>query len=79
MQASKSQIRAAKVLGIAVDPINDEYADVAARLAATWMPEDGIPSGHTWRSAAKLSDDELVKLLKSELDVLALPRTPDRY
>ncbi len=65
---SKSQIRAAKLAGITV---NDSYADAKKALEAAGLEGDGIPAGYTWRTAAKLSDaDLLAKLAKSE---------PERY
>jgi hypothetical protein len=77
MQVSKSQIRAANLLGVDVDPINDEYPELAARLEAADIAGDGIPAGHTWRSAAKLADAELVKLLREDRDLLDMPMSPD--
>ncbi len=58
---SKSQIRALKVrsLGVATT-----YEQAARILENALLPRDGVPDGYTWRSAAKLSDQELSALLQ---------------
>jgi hypothetical protein len=58
---SKSQIRALKVRGLGVATT---YEQAAAILENALLPRDGVPDGHTWRSAAKLSDQELSALLQ---------------
>jgi len=60
---SKSQKRAMNLLNITAS--GDDYADAKAALEAAGLPGDGLPNGHNWRSAGKLSDDELVKLLNA--------------
>jgi len=57
---SKSQERALRVLGLGEA---DTYPVAREMLATVTANTDGIPTGHTWRSAAKLSDDELVTAL----------------
>ena len=54
---SKSQARAMKLAGL---PAADSYAAAAATLKAAGFEADGIPMGHTWRTAAKLDDSELL-------------------
>lgn len=58
---SKSQIRALKVRSLGVAPT---YEQAARILENALLPRDGVPDGHTWRSAAKLSDQELSALLQ---------------
>lgn len=59
---SKAQRKALDVLGIQYDPrISREYA--AELLTKVGVSGDGVPAGHTWRSAAKLSDEELQRAL----------------
>jgi hypothetical protein len=54
---SKSQKRAMSLLGI-TEP--NYYADAAKALEAKRVEGDGIPAGHSWRTAAKLTDAELL-------------------
>lgn len=58
--ASKSQKRAAALLNIT---IRDSYMYAAETLKAAGVNETGIPAGHDWRSASKLSDSELLAKL----------------
>ena len=53
---SKSQKRALDLLSL---PATDSY-QAAARSLETIARPDGIPQGHNWRTAAKLSDAELI-------------------
>lgn len=53
--ASKSQVRALTLCGLTSD---GTARHAAAVLAAAGFPADGVPAGHTFRSAAKLSDAE---------------------
>lgn len=57
---SRSQRRACTLLNIAHD---QTYHGAATTLSAAGLPADGLPDGHTWRSAAQLSDDALRALL----------------
>ena len=61
--ASKAQSRAMRLLSIESD---GTYEHTSGVLAAAGYPADGVPSQHTWRSAAKLSDTDLVALLRAE-------------
>ena len=54
---SKSQKRAMELLGLASV---DGYSEAASALEAAGCCRDGIPAGQTWRTAAKLSDADLV-------------------
>jgi len=54
---SKSQKRAMELLGLASV---DGYSEAASALEAAGCYRDGIPAGQTWRTAAKLSDADLV-------------------
>ena len=54
---SKSQKRAMDLLGLASV---DGYSEAASALEAARCYRDGIPAGQTWRTAAKLSDADLV-------------------
>ena len=58
---SKSQIRALKIRGLGVVSTYEQAAQI---LENALLPRDGVPDGHTWRSAAKLSDQELSALLQ---------------
>ena len=62
---SKSQERALRVLSLGTA---DTYPAARALLSAQDFAEDGLPTGHTWRSAAKLTDDELVAARSSTRD-----------
>ena len=54
---SKSQTRAMSLLGLVSA---DSYEAAASALETAGYRRDGIPAGQTWRSAAKMSDTELV-------------------
>lgn len=58
---SKSQARALKVKGLGTA---SRYEQASQILENALLPRDGVPSGHTWRSAAKLSDEQLSALLQ---------------
>lgn len=66
---SASQRRAMTVLGIAFD-VNDSHETASRKLEAVNVPGDGIPFGHDWRSAKKLSDPDLVAELKNTKRIL---------
>ena len=59
---SKSQLRAARIAGIAV---GDSYEAAKAALEAAGLRGDAIPAGGTWRTAAKLSDAELIAAIRT--------------
>jgi hypothetical protein len=54
---SKSQTRAMKLAGLASV---DSYEVAAVALETAGYRKDGIPQGQTWRTAAKLSDADLI-------------------
>lgn len=54
---SKSQTRAMKLAGLATV---DTYEAAACLLETARYRKDGIPQGQTWRTAAKLSDADLI-------------------
>jgi hypothetical protein len=54
---SKSQTRAMKLAGISTV---DSYEAAATALETAGYRKDGIPQGHNWRTAAKLTDGELI-------------------
>lgn len=58
---SKSQIRALRVKELGSP---SGYEQAAQILENALLPRDGVPDGHTWRSAAKLSDEQLSALLQ---------------
>lgn len=58
---SKTQIRALRLLGLGQA---ETYSEAADRLEANGFSRDGMPLDHTWRTTAKLSDAELIHLLK---------------
>ena len=60
---SKSQERAIRLLGLANAA---GYAQAAEILEAQGFRRDGLPMNETWRSAAKLSDQELVVKLNND-------------
>jgi hypothetical protein len=75
---SKAQKRAARLLGVGV---RATYTEMAEAFEAAGIARDGLPTNHDWRSAAKLSDDELVTLLRGEAadrDDAAINRVVDR-
>ena len=53
---SKSQSRLLSLLNLTAN----DYTDAAQQLQARGFEADGIPAGHDWRSAKKLSDAELL-------------------
>lgn len=59
---SKSQIRAMKLAGLMSV---EGYEAAAAALESAGFIRDGIPAGQTWRSAAKLSDADLIAGIKA--------------
>ena len=54
---SKSQTRAMRLLGL---PAVDGYDAAATSLEAVGCYRDGMPAGQTWRTAAKLSEADLL-------------------
>lgn len=77
--ASKSQKRALRVLDLADA---ETYAEAASILESAGVYRDGIPVGHTWRTAAKLSDSEVYDLLKDSKtkdDAALADSVPDYY
>ena len=62
---SKSQDRACGLLGLTHD---GTYASAARALDTLFVSSDGLPADHTWRSAAKLGDAELVAGLTGDRD-----------
>ena len=52
---SKSQTRAMKLAGLATV---DSYEVAATALETAGYRKDGIPQGHNWRTAAKLTDGD---------------------
>lgn len=58
---SKTQARVLKLIGRNVP---ENYEDAARLLEDARLPSDGMPRGATWRSVAKMSDDELVAALR---------------
>lgn len=54
---SKSQARACKIANLKPGETYDETKDI---LISAGLQGSGIPNGHTWRTAKKLSDDELL-------------------
>lgn len=75
---SKTQIRAFGLLGLSQA---ETYSKAADRLEANGFSRDGAPFGHTWRTAAKLSDVELVNLLKIDRETREddTERVPDGF
>jgi len=72
---SKSQKRALALLGLA--PTSDYQVAAKTLDNAGYLPQ-GIPGGHTWRTAAKLSDAELIAGIKVDYEALA-DSVIDRY
>ncbi len=54
---SKSQSRLLALVGIAAV---DNYSAAAEALEEAGFSGSGVPAGGTWRTAAKLSDEQLV-------------------
>jgi len=64
---SKSQQRAMRLLGLtAVDSYDAAAAAMESARAYPGYERDGVPVGHTWRTAAKLSDAQLLEALGIE-------------
>ena len=63
---SKSQTRAIAILGLGA---SDSYQSAASTLENAGYRPDGIPQGHTWRAAAKLSDADLIAGLTIDYSV----------
>jgi hypothetical protein len=59
---SKSQVRALIVLGLYA---SSDYNSAASALENAGFPADGVPCGHTWRTAKKLNDDQLRQVLNA--------------
>ena len=59
---SNSQARLLKLLNASVP---GEYSEAAKLLESLGMRRDAIPQGGTWRTAKKLSDDELLAACKA--------------
>jgi len=57
IEASKSQKRLAGLVGVAGFQC---YADATRSLEAAGYAGSAVPAGHSWRSAAKLNDAEIV-------------------
>lgn len=64
----KTQQRVLDLVGLSCD---GTYDHAARTLEAAGLPRDGIPSGQTWRTVAKLADTELVALLPTAVTVAA--------
>lgn len=65
---SKSQTRAMKLAGLGTV---DSYEAAKSALETAGYRKDGIPQGHNWRTAAKLSDAELMSGITIDFDALA--------
>ena len=65
---SKSQMRAMK---LAMLGTVDDYQVAATALETAGYRKDGIPQGHNWRTAAKLTDADLIAGITIDLDALA--------
>ena len=65
---SKSQTRAMKLAGLAMV---DGYGVAANSLETAGYRADGIPQGHNWRTAAKLTDADLIAGITIDFDELA--------
>ena len=63
---SKTQIRALAILGLSTVAV-DGYKEAGAILEIANAPFDGIPAGHNWRSAAKLTDEQFRAALGVQL------------
>lgn len=73
--ASKSQLRLARLANV---EIRSEYAEMAQAFEAAGFYGDGIPPYNTWRTAAKLSDAELLASCKIDYAAIADSEI-DRY
>ena len=70
--SSKSQNRTMRLYSLTSD---GTYMHAASVLQASGLPADGLPAGHTWRSAGKLSDAELRGLLGEPQSTDAVVKT----
>ncbi len=68
LPASKSQTRLLHLLSLTSD---GTYNMSGRLLEAAGMPKDGLPSRHSWRTAGKLSDADLLAALPSAQAVTA--------
>jgi hypothetical protein len=69
---SKSQTRVMKLIGLGAV---DGYQAAATALEAARYRRDGIPQGQTWRTAAKLSDaDLMMAIVLSDEDIFGRER-----
>lgn len=57
-----------KLAGLA---IVNSYGVAANALETAGYRKDGIPQGHNWRTAAKLSDADLIARITIDFDALA--------
>jgi hypothetical protein len=71
---SKSQQRAIRVKALAGA---STYTEASQILENAGLPGDGIPRGETWRSAAKLTDQQLDALLRSNFSDDDFDTVPD--
>jgi hypothetical protein len=67
-QISKSQKRALEILKLA--PTSDYQVAAKTLERAGYLPQ-GIPVGHSWRTAAKLSDADLIAGITVDYKALA--------
>ena len=65
---SKSQTRAMKLAGLGTV---DDYQVAATALETAGYRKDGIPQGHNWRTAAKLTDADLIAGITIDFDALS--------
>jgi hypothetical protein len=65
---SKSQTRAIKLVGLGAV---DGYQAAATALETAGYRKDGIPQGHNWRTAASLTDADLIAGITIDFDALA--------
>ena len=64
---SKSQARAMRLLGLtAVDSYDAAATVLESARAYPGYERDGVPVGYTWRTAAKLTDAQLLQALGVE-------------
>jgi len=54
----------------------ETYQEAAAVLESAYLRRDGIPMGGTWRTAAKMSDAELMAAIGVTFEA---HEGPDRY
>lgn len=67
LPASKTQMRVANLFNL---PTPTSYADASRALERAGLPADGLPIGETWRTAAKLTDAELMRKLGGYADAI---------